>query len=167
MVNETFGGHLPDYVDCPNQYMWRTFEHPAVQARGCTRIEVSYYGSKTLSAQTGEALVAAAQEEVQVKNEENGLFVAQPPARQWENLANHLNCCFFLSDCPQETLWMGWSGHTKTRRLQGILSKPSTKTLEKGAWERVIHCMIADFRYRNCPIFLIEVLGVENDKVLF
>ena len=57
-VNETFGGHLADYVDCPNQHMRRTFEHPAVQARGCTRKEVSYYGSESLSAQTDEALVA-------------------------------------------------------------------------------------------------------------
>ena len=65
-VNEVFGGHLADYVNCPNQHMRRTFEHPAVQARGCTRIEVSYYGSEALSTQTGEELVAAALEEVQV-----------------------------------------------------------------------------------------------------
>ena len=106
-VNETFGGHLADYVDCTNQHMRRTFEHPAVQERGCTRIEVSYYGSETLSAQTGEALVAAALEEVQVENEENGLFVVQPPAWQWENLAKHLNCCFLRADRTQETFWMG------------------------------------------------------------
>ena len=158
-VNESFGGHLADYVDCPNQHMRRTFEHPAVQARGCTRIEASYYGSNTLSTQTGEALVAAALEEVQVENKENGLFVVQSPARQWENLAKHLDCCFLLTDRSQETLWMGWSGHTKTGRLQGIVAKPSTKTLEEeGAWERTIHWMMADFGYRNCPIFLVEVL---------
>ena len=95
---EVFGRHLADYLDCPNQHMRRTFEHPAVQARGCTRIEASYYGSKTLSASTGEALAAATLEEVQVENKENGLFVAQPPARQWKNLAKHLNCCFLLAD---------------------------------------------------------------------
>ena len=167
-VNEPFGGHLADYLDCPNQHMRRTFEHPAVQARGCTRIEVSYFGSETLSAKTGEALVAAALEEVQVENEENGLFVVQPPARQWESLAKHLNCCFLLEERTQETLWMGWSGHTKTGRLQGIVAKPSTKTLEeKGAWERAIHWMMADFDYRNCPIFLVEILGLENNEVLF
>ena len=76
-VNEIFGGHLADYVDYPNQHMRRTFEHPAVQARGCTRVEVSYYSSEALSAQTGEELVAAALE-VQVENKENGLFVVQP-----------------------------------------------------------------------------------------
>ena len=167
-VNETFGGHLADYIDCPNQDMRRTFEHPAVQERGCTRIEVSYYGSETLSAQTGEALVAATLEEVQVENEENGLFVVQPPARQWENLAKHLNCCFLRADRTKETLWMGWSGHTKTGRLQGIVAKPSTKTLEtEGAWERAIHWMMGDFSYHNCLIFLVEVLGVENNEVEF
>ena len=49
-AGEVFGGHLADYVDCSNQHMRRTFEHPAVQVRDCTRIEASYYGSKTLSA---------------------------------------------------------------------------------------------------------------------
>ena len=29
-VNESFGGHLADYADCPNQHLRRTFEHPAV-----------------------------------------------------------------------------------------------------------------------------------------
>ena len=106
-VNKTFGGHLADYVDCPNQHMRRTFKHPAVQARGCTRIEVSFYGSEFLSAGTGEALVAAALAEVQVEYEEKGPFVVQPLARQWGNLAKHLNCCFFLADRTQETLWTG------------------------------------------------------------
>ena len=148
--------------------MQRTFEHPAVQARGCTRVEVSYYGSEALSAQTGEELVAAALEEVQVKNEKNGLFVVQPPARQWENLAKHLNCCFLLADRPQETLWMAWSGHTKTGRVQGIVAKPSKNVLEaEGAWGRAIQWMMADFGFRNCPIFLVEILGVENGEVLF
>ena len=34
-------GHLADYVDCPNDHLRRTFLHPDVQARGCTRIELS------------------------------------------------------------------------------------------------------------------------------
>ena len=167
-VTEPFGGHLADYVDCPNQHMRRAFEHPAVQARGCTRIEMSFYGSETLSARTGEELVAAALEEVQVENEENGLFVVQPPARQWGNLAKQLNCCFLVADRPQETVWMGCGGNTKTGRLQVIVAKSSTKTLEtEGAWERAILCRMADFGYRNCPIFQVEILGVENDEVEF
>ena len=166
-VNETFGGHLADYVDCPNQHMQRTFEHPGVQARGCTRIEASFYGSEALSIQTDEALVAAALAEVQVENEENGLFVVQPPAQQWNNLAKNLSCCFRLADRPQGTLWMAWSGHTKTGRLQGIVVKPTPKTLEReGAWERAILCTIADFGFRNCPIFAAEILGVENNEVV-
>ena len=167
-VNETFGGHLADYVDCPNQHLRRTFKHPAVQARGCTRIEASFYGSEALSIQTGEAIVAAALAEVQVENEENGLFVVQPPAQQWNNLAKHLSCYFLLADRPQGTLWMGWSGHTKTGRLQGIVVKPIPKTLEReGAWGRAILCTIADFGFRNCPIFAAEILGVENNEVVF
>ena len=48
------------------------------------------------------------------------------------------------------------------------MAKPSTKTLEKeGAWERTIHWMMGDFGYHNCPIFLVKVLGLENNEVLF
>ena len=131
-VNESFGGHLADYVDCPNQHMRRTFEHPAVQARGCTRIEASYYGSNTLSTQTGKVLVAAALEEVQVENKENGLFVVQTPARQWENLAKHLDCCFLLADRYQETLWMGWRGHTKNWAAAGDSGQTKHKDPRRG-----------------------------------
>ena len=111
-AGEVFGGHLADYVDRPNQHMRRTFERPAVQARGCTRVKGSYYGSEALSAQTGEELVAAALEEVQLENEKNGLFVVQPPTRQWENLA-----------------WPGISsGQTKQKgpRSGGCLGKADT-----------------------------------------
>ena len=63
---------------------------------------------------------------------------------------------------------MGWSGHTKTGRLQGVVVKPTPKTLEKeGAWERAILCTMADFGFRKCPIFLVEILGVENNEVAF
>ena len=42
-VHDPIGGHLADYADCPNVHLHRTFLHPDVQARGCTRIEVSLY----------------------------------------------------------------------------------------------------------------------------
>ena len=64
-VNEVFGGHFADYVDCPNQHMRSTFAYPAVQASGCTTVEASNYGSEALSAQTGEELVAAALEKME------------------------------------------------------------------------------------------------------
>ena len=77
-VNKTFGGHLADYVDCPNQHMQRTFEHPAVQAKGCTRVEVSFYGSESLSTQTGETLVAAALVECRWKTRKTGSLWCSP-----------------------------------------------------------------------------------------
>ena len=40
-AGDPIGGHLADYVDCPNHHLRRTFLHPDVQPRGCTRIEVS------------------------------------------------------------------------------------------------------------------------------
>ena len=45
-IREPIGGHLADYVDCPNDHLRRTFLHPDVQARGCTRIKVSLYACR-------------------------------------------------------------------------------------------------------------------------
>ncbi|MEW8689027.1 MAG: hypothetical protein AB2556_24675 [Candidatus Thiodiazotropha sp.] len=42
-VCKPIGGHLADYVDCPNEHLRRTILHPDVHARGCTRIEVFLY----------------------------------------------------------------------------------------------------------------------------
>ena len=40
-VRKPIGCHLANYADCPNVHLRRTFLHPDVQARGCTRIEVA------------------------------------------------------------------------------------------------------------------------------
>ena len=42
-LREPIGGHLADCVDCPNEHLRNKFLHSDVQARGCTRIEVSLY----------------------------------------------------------------------------------------------------------------------------
>ena len=49
-------------VDCPNDHLRRTFLHPDVQARGCTRIEVSLYACRRrdLSANTAKEVVEEA-----------------------------------------------------------------------------------------------------------
>ena len=115
-VNEVFGGYLVDYVDCPTQHMRRTFEHLAVQARGCTRVEVSYYGSEALSAQTGEDLVAAALEEVQVENEKNGLLVVQPPHGSGKTWPSISTAASFSQTAPRKP--SGWRGAV-TQKLGG------------------------------------------------
>ena len=71
-------------------HLRRTFLHPDVQAQGCTRIEVSLYACRgDLSADTAKEVVAEALALVSPSDlpEEQGLFVAQPPAKQWVNLA--------------------------------------------------------------------------------
>ena len=85
-VREPFGGHLAHYIDSTNRYLRRTMLHPDVQRRGCTRIEILLYACDTedFSQAVAEELIAEALELVNTKE---GLFVVQPPAKQWENLA--------------------------------------------------------------------------------
>ena len=94
-VRESFGGHLAHYIDSTNRHLRWTMLHPDVQRRGCTRLEISLYAcdTKDLSQTVAEELIAEA---LELANTEEGLFVVQPPAKQWENLAQHLTdaCCW-------------------------------------------------------------------------
>ena len=91
------------------------------------------------------------------------------PSTAVENLAKHLNPAASFSQTASRKPY-GWGGAAtqKLDGLQGVVVKPTPKTLEKeGAWERAILCTMADFGFRNCPIFLVEILGVENNEVEF
>ena len=76
-IREPVGGHLADYADCPKQRLCKTFLHPDVQARGCTRIEVSLYAFPLgkLSNQKASTCIEKVLEQVSVEDEESGLFV--------------------------------------------------------------------------------------------
>ena len=128
-VREPIGGHLADYADCPNVHLRRTFLHPDVQARGSTRIEVSLYACRgeDLSADTAKEVVAEALALVSPSDlpEEQGLFVAQPPAKQWENLALCLDRCLVLADRPQGSIFVAWYAHTTTGRVSGVWVRPT------------------------------------------
>ena len=84
-VREPIGGHLAHYTDNTNRHLRRNMLHQDVQRRGCTRVEISLYACDTedLSQTVVEELIVEALELVNI---EEGLFVVQPPAKQWQNL---------------------------------------------------------------------------------
>ena len=104
-VREPFGGHLAHYIDSTNRHLRRTMLHPDVQKRGCTRVEISLYACDTedLSQTVAKKLIAEALEPVST---EEGLFVVQPPAKQWENLVQHLDRCMLLGHRPQGAIYL-------------------------------------------------------------
>ena len=141
--------------------------YPDVQRRGCTRIEVSFYAcdADDLSQTVAEELIA---EVLELVNTEEGLFVVQPPAKQWENLAQRLDRCMLLGDRTQGAIYLAWSGHSKTGRVQGVLVKPTAAMVEDDeSWERAMQWTMADFGFRKCPIFHTEIVGKEGGDVLF
>ena len=78
-VQEHFGGHLVDYVDCPNERLRKTFLHPDVQSRGCTRIEISLYACTDRTLETADYIVENALQ--MVSPTDTHLFVEQPAKR--------------------------------------------------------------------------------------
>jgi len=97
-IHEHVGGHLADYADCPNPQLHQTFLHPDAQARGCTCIEVSLYvpPQNELSSNKATDYIRKVLEQVSTKDEEDGLFMVQPPSKQWQNLAKNLDRCLVL-----------------------------------------------------------------------
>ena len=161
-VREQFGGHLADYVDCPNERLRKTFLHPDVQSRGCTRIEISLYAYTDRTPETADYLVENALRMVSPEN--TNLFVEQPAKRQWKNFAKHLDRCFVLADRPNSTIYVCWYVHTRTGRLAGIRISPTRHTVDcDKKWNRAILWAMGDFGFRNCPIFHTEILSLEKE----
>ena len=181
-VRKGFEGHAAHLLESTNQHLRRTLAHPEDLAKGCTRLEVSVYGcgnedlSETAAEEfLGEALalsipcqVAACAAEGHQKCAAAGLFVVQSLSRQWQNYASQLDHCLVLGDRPRSTIYVAWSGHSGTGRVQGIQVQPTKTTQENdAAWAKAMRWAMADFGLRRCPIFEVEILGVEEDEILF
>ena len=118
-------------------------------------------GGGDLSADTAKEVVAEALALVSPSDlpEEQGLFVAQPPAKQWENMALCLDRCLVLVDRPQGSIFVAWYAHTTTCRV----TKANADKEE--TWERAVEWAAADFRFRACPIFRVDILGANVEGV--
>ena len=165
-VCTSIGGHLADYVDCPNEHLRRTFLHPDVQARGCTRVEVSLYACRggDLSTNTADVVVGEALRLVSPQDSED-LFVVQPPTKQWENLATNLDRCLVLADRPQGSIFVAWYAHTTTRRISGVRVRPNKANADDDTtWENAVLWAAADFGFRSCPIFRVDILSVDGEE---
>lgn len=171
-VRESVGGHLADYVDCPNKHLRETFLHPDVQKRGCTRIEVSLYActEDDLCTQKANEEIQSALSRVSPgggQNESEGLFVVQPSAKQWENLAKSLDRCLVLADKCQGQIFAGWYAHTGTGRISGVHVRPTKTTVEDdGRWEKAVEWAAGDFGFRACPIFRLDILAADEEGVV-
>ncbi|MEW8689065.1 MAG: hypothetical protein AB2556_24865, partial [Candidatus Thiodiazotropha sp.] len=98
--------------------------------------------------------------------EEQGLFVAQPPAKQWENLAVFLDRCLVLADRPQGSIFVAWYAHTTTGRVSSVWVWPTKANADKEeTWERAVEWAPADFRFRLFPIFGVDILGANEEGV--
>ena len=166
------GGHLADYVDCPNKHLHETFLHPDVQKRGCTHIEVSLYACNE-----DHLCTQKANEEIQStlhrvspgggQNESEGLFVVQPPSKQWENLAKCLDRYLVLADKCQGQIFVGWFAHTGTGRILGVHVRPTKTTAEDAErWEKAVEWAAGDFGFRACPIFRLDILAADEEGVV-
>ncbi|MEW8688947.1 MAG: hypothetical protein AB2556_24270 [Candidatus Thiodiazotropha sp.] len=171
-VREPIGGYLADYVDCPNEHLRRTFLHPDEQAQGCTCIEVSLHAccGRDLSAGTAEEVVSEALALVSppvsaTAEQQEALFVVQPPAKQWANLAACLDRCLVLADRPQGSILVAWYAY-KTGRVSGVRVQPTKAKADNDAtWERAVERTAANFGFRACPIFRVDILAAGEEGV--
>lgn len=165
-IRKPVGEHLADYANCPNGQLRAAFPHPDVQARGCTRIEVLVYGPpvEELGQETAEDVLWTALGNVSPEGE--GLFVVQPPQRQWQNLAAAFDRCMVLADRHNGTIFAGWYGHSKTKRIAGVRVAPTPAVVQDDArWERAVQWAMADFGFRRCPISQVDELESNEEGV--
>ena len=169
-VRGQFGGHMSGLVASTNEHLRTTLAHPDAIARGCTRWEISIYGSEVeeLSPSLANKMLQQVWEMATPEGEEDqvGLFVVQPLAKLWENYANCLDRCLVLADRPHSSIYVAWSGSSKTGRTQGVLVRPTKTNVERDtAWRRAIGWAMSNFALRRCPIFLAEILAIADEEV--
>ena len=92
--------------------------------------------------------------------------MTQPPAKQWENLALCLDRCLVLADRPQGSIFVACYAHTTTGRVSGVWVRPTKANVDKEeTCERAVECAAADFGFRACPIFRVDILGANEEGV--
>lgn len=92
--------------------------------------------------------------------------MVQPPAKQWENLAKCIDRCLVLADRPQGDIFVAWYAHTTTGRVSGVRIRPtSTNADDDAKWERAVLWAAADFGFRACPIFRVDILLADAEGV--
>ena len=158
-VRNKLGGHIADYANSSNSHLKKVFSHPNVKARGCTRVEITAYGTTLFSKENGMDLIS---ESLSMFSEKQ-LFVVQPARKQWENLAENIDRCFVLGDIPQKKIYIGWYTNTKTERIAGIYLDCKNRNLEK--WDTIVRWAIGDFGFKNCPIFFTNILSTDKDLI--
>ncbi|KAK3716084.1 hypothetical protein QZH41_019629, partial [Actinostola sp. cb2023] len=158
-VQSAIGGHLAEYVSCPNKHLQKTFEHTDVEARGCTRIELSVYNPKTSKEEALEAIDT-------IRETLSGnLFVVQPPTQQWNLLAEKIDRNLCVANRELGEIFVAWYGHSETGRICGVRLRP--KNISSDAkWKKSVDYAISAFGFRCCPIYHIEILATEPHIVL-
>lgn len=154
-VYENFGGHLADYVDCPNTHLQKTFSNKDVQARGCTRIEISVYGDSVLDSNSSSI------DSVLCLLSRKPLFVVQPAVEQWKALARAVDRNLLVADRPSKKIFLAWYGSSTTKKIAGIQVRPTSFA----NWEKAIEWAITEFGWRSCPIFRIDILATTDSTV--
>ena len=134
-----------------------------VQERGITRIEISIYGSqKEITKERGQEVVLNVLNMVSAREP---LFYIQPAKKQWYALAERLTKCFCLVDRPNSNIYMAWYANTLTKRIAGV--KAELKNMVPDKLENFIQWFISDFGLKMVPIFRVDILETDTEKIYF
>ena len=158
-VQQNFGGHLAEFVACPNRHLRKTLEHPASKERGITRLEISIYGC---SREDPLEFVEEIRRQTISDMEGKKMFRIQTAANHWKNFSNAIDRCCLFVDHPKRTILVCWYGHSATGKLGGIRVPIGKKDIEK-----VARACIADFGFHTCPIFRIDLEECTRKNLVF
>ena len=160
-VRSCIGGHIADYVYSSNARLRKVFYNPKVQERGVTRIDVSIYGTqKGIREEIGTEGIEEA-----LCSVSKPIFYIQPAVNQWKALVEKIQKCTCVVDHTTNRIYMAWYGNTLTGRIVGV--KGDFKKMDPVLLENYIQWFISDFSFRKVPIYRVEVLKTEEDKIYF
>ena len=120
----------PPNLPTPERASPRVHAHRSLSVR---------FQQNELSSKKATDYIEKVLEQVSTEDEEDGLFVVQPPSKQWQNLAESLDRFLVLADRAQGHIFVSWYAHTGTGRISGIHVHPTpAKVRDEAKWEKAI-----------------------------
>ena len=169
-VRSVIGGHISNYVCSSSERLRSLFSNKEAQERGITRLEVSVYGlHEEINKDIGENIIQEIfnifNTEETIEEIEEPLFYICPIKQQWLNLSENIKNSLTLVDRINSIIYVILYGSTLTNTLVGTVVDFS-KSKDDINLEDYVKWCISDFGPKLVPIYRVDLLSIENEKII-
>lgn len=161
-VNKTFGHHIVNFVNCPDERLRNTFNDSRAKEHGITRLEATIYNFNKYN--QNFTPINPLKDCIKVINNAKRFFLkapfySVPFSAQWQKICDSLkySSCMVYEDKLYFCLW----ANSLTNKITGyniVLPENSTKR------KKIIDFMINAYSFNGLPLNYVEFIREEKEK---